>query len=64
MPRPRKLRIKCPNCLSGKTPHEIPIHFPWYLAPLRWLVHSVRCDGCLTKYYRVRFLGWMFRRPR
>jgi len=28
------------------------------------LVRSVRCDGCLTKYYRVRFLGWMFRRHR
>jgi hypothetical protein len=55
-------RIRCPNCLSTEEPHRIPDDIPWYLAPLRFCVQSVHCDACLTSFYRVRLLGWMFRR--
>jgi hypothetical protein len=62
MARRRTRGIRCPNCLSTERPHKTRSGLPWYLAPLRLCFQPLRCDACLTSFYRVRLLGWMFRR--
>ena len=54
-------RRKCPNCLTVEPPREIRSFIPAVLFPLRLLLGCVRCDACLTYYFRVRLLNWLFR---
>ena len=62
--RRRKPRIRCPNCLSTKGLDRIQSRPPWQLLPFWWLLRVMRCDACLMTFYRIRFLGWTFRRGR
>ena len=56
--------IRCPNCSARHALYQTEAHFPWYLAPLRLLLESVKCDACLHKFYRVRPTRFLIPRNR
>jgi hypothetical protein len=52
--------MKCPNCESivvGPASQS-----PWFLLPFRLFISKIRCDTCLTTYYRLHFIGFPFHR--
>jgi hypothetical protein len=55
--------MKCPNCLSDKLlpTNKLGDHW-WHDFPSFLLVSRVRCDTCLTHFYRLRGVGILIRR--
>ena len=55
--------MKCPNCLCSKVLPQKPEGAHWWSdLPAAVVVSRVRCDTCLTHFYRVRGVGWLIRR--
>lgn len=54
--------MKCPNCLSKEPLQPISTRLPWYCWPLRAFLASLRCDTCLTIFFRIRVFSLLIRR--
>ena len=53
--------MKCPNCLASKIYPVDKIEGP-LRPPVRWIAEHVRCETCLTHFYRLRGVGLLIRR--